>query len=176
MITCFCYSKSVSTNIVRAYCVKLQLHEDHLFHSKARKKKNLCTIRSCITVNNRHKGILSMGKEKINQKFSINVQLQGVGDNEYKLLDTYTYLAKDNKRRRYTERPILTIEDTSIKGPSIVYIPELIKGISWESDYLSKEFANLPYTITKKIGEIFEDIKFGKLWNELKQEEIEIKD
>jgi len=122
------------------------------------------------------KGMLGMGKEKIHQKFSISIQLQGVSDSEYKLLDTYTYLAKDNIRRRYTELPVLIIEDTNIQGPYTVYIPELIKGISWESDYLSKEFASLPYTITGKIEEIFEDIKFGKLWNELKQEEIEIKE
>ncbi len=126
------------------------------------------------TEEKKDKGLLGIGKEKLHQKFFLGIKLQGVDDSEFKLLDLYTYLANDNIRRRYTELPMIIIEDINIRGPRSVFIPDIIKGVSWECDYLSKEFVDLPYIISEKIKDTFEDIKIGKLWNDMKEEEIDI--
>jgi len=120
------------------------------------------------------KGFLGLGKDKLNQIFLIHIILRDVRKSEFKLLDIYTYFAKDNTRHRYSEMPISVHEDPNMRGPASVTIPELMDGVSWESDYLTSELTNIPHKIVEEIKTTFEEVSLGKLWNEAGQEEIEI--
>lgn len=106
--------------------------------------------------------------------FLMHIILRDVKKSEFKLLDIYTYLAKDNIRRRYSEMPIRVHEDPDMRGPASVTIPELMDGVSWESDYLTSELTNIPNKIVEEIKTTFIEVSLGKLWNEAGQEEIEI--
>jgi len=120
------------------------------------------------------KGFLGIGKEKLNQMFLIHIILRDVKKSEFKLLDIYTYLGTDKIRHRYSEMPIQVHEDPNMRGPASVTIPQLMDGVSWESDYLTSDLTNIPHKIVDEIKTTFDEVSLGKLWNEAGQEEIEI--
>lgn len=119
------------------------------------------------------KGFFGRSKEKILQRFSLHVQLMNMDETTLKMLEIYTYLGNDEKRRRYTELPIVSIDDQNLYS-GMVTIPKLMKGMSWESDYLSIELVDLPSKIAKKIEDVIVSMQMGKLWSEMDYEEIEI--
>lgn len=126
-------------------------------------------------------GFLGRGPEQIETTFTIEVQLEDVDESTMKLLKLYTYVTQSGNRRPYTKLPIRVLSATGEEKTeellrNHVSIEDLIDGRSWKADYLTKEFANIPYTIKAKIEEMLEDIKLGRLWDETPEEEIEIEE